>query len=346
MVVSANLAPKPAVFIKSQSQPMLRKLILFSTITLTLYSCGSSDNNTQLPPNADPVLFKEGKTLTQNLCLSCHGNSSSPNGRLAPVMQEVVHFYKQKYDSPEAFTEAIAAFVPKPKAENAILQHAVKKYGPMAPMPMDSMRLAAIAHYLYFNDLSTPDWLPQHLKEIESQSQSSQIEKPKTPLEIGLNLVLKTKAVIGKNLSQAIAVGGPVYAINFCNTKALPLTDSMAKELKVEIKRVSDQPRNPKNTATKEELAIIKEMKNALSSGKSPSPILKEDGSNYLGYYAIETNGMCLQCHGTPNKELQPETFEAIKAKYPKDQATGYQENQLRGIWVLKFPKTIAQATI
>ena len=46
---------------------------------------------------------------------------------------------------------------------------------------------------------------------------------------------------------------------------------------------------------------------------------------------------MCLQCHGSKGIDIAPETLKVIEEKYPNDQATGYTENQLRGIWVIEL---------
>jgi hypothetical protein len=46
---------------------------------------------------------------------------------------------------------------------------------------------------------------------------------------------------------------------------------------------------------------------------------------------------MCLQYHGSEGTDIAPETLKVIEEKYSNDQATGYTENQLRGIWVLEM---------
>jgi hypothetical protein len=48
---------------------------------------------------------------------------------------------------------------------------------------------------------------------------------------------------------------------------------------------------------------------------------------------------MCLQCHGIPNNQILPTTLSKIKELYPTDKATGYGENELRGIWVIEMDK-------
>ncbi|HAI81129.1 MAG TPA: hypothetical protein DCL65_08885, partial [Chryseobacterium sp.] len=110
---------------------------------------------------------------------------------------------------------------------------------------------------------------------------------------------------------------------------AIPLTDSISKKYDVRIKRVSDQYRNPNNAANPSELAVITTYKAMLAAGKKPEGLLKD------GYYysPIVTNAMCLQCHGTPGKDLAEKTHQKIKSLYPQDKATGYGVDELRGIF-------------
>ena len=56
-------------------------------------------------------------------------------------------------------------------------------------------------------------------------------------------------------------------------------------------------------------------------------------------YYPIKTNSMCLQCHGKPNSNIKSNTLNKIKNLYPNDLATGYNENEIRGIWSITFNK-------
>jgi hypothetical protein len=44
----------------------------------------------------------------------------------------------------------------------------------------------------------------------------------------------------------------------------------------------------------------------------------------------IPAGGVCLACHG-PAEVLPNEVKQALKTKYPNDQATGYTAGQLRG---------------
>ena len=157
--------------------------------------------------------------------------------------------------------------------------------------------------------------------------------------ETGLRFANNTQAVLGKNLMNAINENGAVGALKFCNEKAYPLTDSMARMLKASIKRVSDKPRNKNNLANDNETAHIQAFKESLAKGEKPKPYVMEINGKMVGHYAIITNKMCLQCHGTVNKDILPETFSKIKSLYPGDMATGYAENQVRGIWIVEMEK-------
>lgn len=147
--------------------------------------------------------------------------------------------------------------------------------------------------------------------------------------EILKNYAVEAQQLLGSQLKQKIAEGGPENALEFCNINAIPLTDSISKKYDVRIKRVSDQYRNPDNAANPSELAVITTYKAMLAAGKKPEGLLKD------GYYysPIVTNAMCLHCHGTPGKDLAEKTHQKIKSLYPDDKATGYGVDELRGIF-------------
>lgn len=157
--------------------------------------------------------------------------------------------------------------------------------------------------------------------------------------EKGLEFAFGTKAVLGKNLMGTMQKSGTEAAVQFCNIKAYPLTDSMSVAYNATIKRVSDKPRNPSNQANNRALQHIATFKKAIVENQEVKPILEEENDAVNFYYPITTNAMCLQCHGTPNKQLDREAYKTIKALYPKDLAIGYNENEVRGLWYIKFNK-------
>jgi hypothetical protein len=46
---------------------------------------------------------------------------------------------------------------------------------------------------------------------------------------------------------------------------------------------------------------------------------------------------LCLNCHGTPGKQIQNSTLAKIQLLYPGDQAFDYREGDLRGVWHIVF---------
>ncbi len=144
---------------------------------------------------------------------------------------------------------------------------------------------------------------------------------------------MATQAQLGKNLMTALQRGGTEEAIPFCNIKALPLTDSMARVTGTKIRRVTNKPRNPVNAANNEEVLIIEGYQQELAKGKTLQPVIKKASGNRIYYFPIITNTMCLQCHGKPDSDITPVTLDKLKTYYPQDIALGYGSNEVRGLW-------------
>jgi hypothetical protein len=144
---------------------------------------------------------------------------------------------------------------------------------------------------------------------------------------------------ISGELKNALASGGIENALHYCNEHAYPITDSLSAAHQVRIKRVSDKYRNPLNKADKMEEFMIKGFGIDLSEGNelSPKVVIKDD--SVIFYKPIITQALCLNCHGTPGKEITFSNDSLIRALYPQDKAVDYQANQLRGLWRIAFKK-------
>jgi len=144
---------------------------------------------------------------------------------------------------------------------------------------------------------------------------------------------------ISGELQRAIASGGIEHALHYCNERAYPITDSLAAANQVSIRRVSNKNRNPRNKSDQMEDFLIKGFGIDLSEGKAlaPKAVLKDD--SVIFYKPIITQGLCLNCHGTPGKEITFSNDSLIQALYPRDKAIGYEVNQLRGLWRIGFKK-------
>ncbi|RPJ32277.1 MAG: DUF3365 domain-containing protein [Verrucomicrobiaceae bacterium] len=139
---------------------------------------------------------------------------------------------------------------------------------------------------------------------------------------------------LSAELAKTIEDGGTEAAIPVCSTKAQTLVSDVAATRKLTMIRLSDRPRNPKQAAGVEDLAAMENFRAAMKQGEAPSPAVQEmaDGSTVVRLPIILSQPLCLQCHGSAD-EIAPQTRSAILATYPEDKATGYQINDLRGIW-------------
>lgn len=154
----------------------------------------------------------------------------------------------------------------------------------------------------------------------------------------GMEYAMATQAVLGKTLQGKIKSEGTVAAIEFCNLRALPITDSLSREKGAAISRITDRPRNPENRASDEEMKFISRFKSDLATGQAPEGLVVRQEGRTNFYYPILTNNLCLQCHGRPEKEISPEVLSILKERYPQDSATGYAANEFRGLWKVSFP--------
>lgn len=296
--------------------------------------------------NTKPVEIElaHGKKLMETHCYLCHSpQAAEDQGRIAPPMVAIKARYidKEGYNK-EEFIVAVKSFVENPTEDKALMYSAVKKHGLMPKQAFPEGNVEKIATFMFDYKIEEPEWFKAHWEGhgnenwTQSGKKLAENNKPKTIDEIGLEYALSTKKVLGKNLMGAIQKKGTLAALEFCNIKAIPLTDSMAIKHNAVIKRVSDKNRNPKNKANTEELQYIAQFKKELAAKKEIKPVVLEKGNKVQFYYPIETNTMCLQCHG---KQIKPEVQRQILKLYPKDLAVGYSESEVRGIWSITFDK-------
>lgn len=315
---------------------MTKKNSLLSFISLAgllvITSCNAQTENKNAQKEADEKVL----TLMQSTCFSCHNPDMDVAKRIAPPMFMVRSHYFDKKTKKEDFVKNIIHFVNNPTEATSIMPGAVRNFGLMPKQTFKEEDLKLIAEYIYDNDLESDEWYAKW----EAFRKTNKPKPENLSYEdMGLKFANGTKSQLGKNLLEAIKEYGSTGAVEFCNTRAIPLTDSMSKVFKATIKRVSDKPRNANNQANETELTFINELKSTLLNGKKTTPKVFEKDGKMIGYYAIETNKMCLQCHGNKDKDIKPETYKAIKKLYPNDKAVNYGENQIRGIWVVEMLK-------
>jgi cytochrome c551/c552 len=305
----------------------IRIVILFPLISAFLLSCSENktDNDTEdLTPNITLQEKESAVQLLKKNCYSCH--TPNQGARLAPPMFKVKDHYIDEFDTEAKFIEAITFFVLNPNEENVRMPGAKNKFGLMPKSVFNEADVKLIAKYLFYANM-----------EADFDEQSSHPNDTSNYLEIGKEIALTTKSALGKQLFAAIEKSGAHGAVEFCNIEAIPITDSMAVALNTKVKRVSDLPRNPNNKANEMESNFFDEVRNTILKGEEVKPKLQIVNGKRVGYYPILTNGMCLQCHGNPENQIESITLSKIHSLYPKDLATGYSENQIRGLFVVEM---------
>lgn len=337
-------------------------LVLISILTFTEITARSKKKKKSKAQTEQSIYTKMSRTETikamEDNCFSCHIPNANANTRVAPIWKEIKNAYKTTAQTDERansktkkeldiktkqnFVESFVKFTLQPNEDNSKMPGSIKKYGIMPKFNYDKNVVFNIANFIYENDLNNDKWYL--LSKKESEELTNQLaNKQETNLEKSIRLATATKQVLGKNLLNAINTKGTEHAVDFCNIKALPLTDSMSKELSIannfnaKIKRVSDKPRNPINKANKDELKYIESLKKLLVQKQEIKPQIRESKNKSIAYIPIETNKMCLQCHGNPQSDIKIETLNNIIKKYPNDKATGYGENEIRGIFVVEI---------
>ncbi len=319
---------------------MIRQVFIgLGVVSIAIFGC-TSNSTTEKVEDVDENVTVEQNQLKDdvvaqqivNNCFSCHVPMGSSETRIAPPMGHVRSHYLDKYAKKENFVKAIESYVGAPNKESAIMYGAIEKFGVMPNMQFDKEMVHQIASYLYDNDVDSDEWLAKYNKVSEPTFAEDDY------LGRGRHIVMTTKKTLGKNLKKTIKTKGTKEAVSFCSVTAYPILDSMSNVHNAKIVRVSDKNRNPNNIANKKETEYILNYQKQLDKGEDLKPIVEETDEMAVFYMPIVTNDMCLQCHGPKNK-IEPEVLKEIKKHYPNDKATGYNINQIRGIWRVEIPK-------
>jgi hypothetical protein len=175
------------------------------------------------------------------------------------------------------------------------------------------------------------------------KKQTSQKEDSikKEYLQKGDEITNLTQEELLKNVSGAMQKGGPGYAIEFCNLRALALKDSLSRLHNCQIRRIAIKYRNPVDMAQSDtEKEQLNQYRDAFQKGEAlqENVYLFDDRIEYYKPIMLAKEA-CLKCHGQPGKDIAEETMKKISERYPNDLATGFALNDFRGAWQVTFSK-------
>jgi len=160
----------------------------------------------------------------------------------------------------------------------------------------------------------------------------------KAAVEEAKKITMAFGGALKKELKTAMKAGGPINALEICNTRATPIATEKAKEFNATISRVSLKNRNPINIPNEWQKAVLEDFDARAAKGEDVkkmgfSEIIEHDGKKQLRFMkALPTGEVCTKCHGT---NIDPKVQAKITELYPDDKATGYSIGQVRGAVVI-----------
>lgn len=180
--------------------------------------------------------------------------------------------------------------------------------------------------------------------DVKSQEQAKaldvQAEKIDTAyyLNLGDSLARETFDTLSAALKAQVEANGAAGALTYCNAEAYPITAVLAKD-GIKIRRTSLQFRNPANAPSSLEEEVLEWYANEKNYSRALTNTLRSDKGEIHFFKPILVQDMCLKCHGTPEKDIEIKTMEALQKLYPEDLARNYAAGDLRGAWHISFPE-------
>ena len=134
-------------------------------------------------------------------------------------------------------------------------------------------------------------------------------------------------AKLSGKLKEVLTTQGPVAAIEVCSLEAKNMTQSVGKSLGLNIGRTAWKLRNSANQPPQWAKPLLEKA--------TEKPLFTPLPNHRTGaLFPIKLKAQCLICHG--EKTFIPNNVqEELAKRYPKDQATGFKVDELRGwFWV------------
>jgi len=130
-------------------------------------------------------------------------------------------------------------------------------------------------------------------------------------------------------LTDVIASEGPAMAISVCSNEAPQIAELISKKYGLKIGRTSFRLRNTANKPPAWAQQLVAHRLN--------EPTYLTQKGKLVALLPIRMQAPCLLCHG-PEDTIPTPVKDAIVKHYPKDQATGFREGDLRGWFAVEVP--------
>ena len=149
---------------------------------------------------------------------------------------------------------------------------------------------------------------------------------------------------LGGQLKRELADGGPESAISVCRDVAPAMATELSLRNGWQVSRVSTKPRNSLlGMPDAWEQNVLNSFEERVASGETVGALSYYEvvdepiGQSFRYMLAIETGGLCLSCHASP-EHISEGVATRLNELYPYNQATGYDLGDLRGAISIKQP--------
>ena len=166
---------------------------------------------------------------------------------------------------------------------------------------------------------------------------------PEAPAELRYALsradliVASMQDALLRELTGALQQGGPAFAIKSCHIDVAGIIHRIGRQEGVAAGRTSDRLRSPTNAPRPWAAALV-----AANAGRRVRevPGFVVDLGDKVGVLRpIAQRPMCAACHGAADT-LEASVRGELRDRYPRDQAVGFAEGEIRGWFWVEMPKT------
>lgn len=160
-----------------------------------------------------------------------------------------------------------------------------------------------------------------------AEAENASLAAPPTPQQRATAARDELFQRLSTRLMAAMAQGGPPAAIPVCREEAPKIAAEVGEAMGVRIGRTSWKLRNPENQPPDWAKPLVEQRV------EEPQFLDLADG-HHAALLPIRLKAQCLACHG-PADSLAANVRETLAEHYPNDEATGFNDGDLRGwFWV------------
>jgi hypothetical protein len=154
-------------------------------------------------------------------------------------------------------------------------------------------------------------------------------------------VTMEFRTTLKGELQTAMKAGGPVNAIQVCNTRAPAIAAGFSEQKGWTVARTSLKYRNPDNAPDAWERKVLEQFEERKANGEDPkqmvyAEVVEDKGTeSYRFMKAIATDPVCLACHG---EKIDAAVEARIQELYPEDRARGFNAGDIRGAFTITQP--------